>query len=128
MAGTGRIASAIVLALAFATAPIVFDQCAAACELAHLMNASAGAERACHHASPIRHIGERRGACAHDHARALMAVTSAAPVARRTPNLVPFVAPVPDTVDVRVVVNIEHIFVSPPSSPASPQRSLSLRI
>jgi hypothetical protein len=128
MAGIGRVSNAIVLALAFVTAPLAFDQCAASCELAHLMSATAAAEPACHRASSTPHIGERRGACAHDHAAAPAAVTNAAPVALATANLLSFIAPAPAMADVRVVLDIERLVGSPPSSPLSSQPSLSLRI
>ena len=127
MAGIVRVSNAIVLALAFATGPLVFDQCAASCELAHLMSATAAAELACHHASPVPHIGERRGACAHDHAAPPTAITNAAPIGPRTPNMLSFVEPARAT-DGGLAARIEDIDTSPPSSPPSSQRSLSLRI
>src|SRR5476649_753297 len=95
MPRAARAVMAFMLALAFAAAPQVLDQCAASCELARLTNASVAAP-ACHHAgSAAPHVRAPISDCAHDRAPALSAITYPAPSATRPLNSVHFVAPAP---------------------------------
>jgi hypothetical protein len=118
---------AVALALAFATAPLVLDECAASCELSRITT-DAAAAATCHHTgSGAPHMAEQSSTCGHDHAT-VSAVTNAPPIASWTLRSALFVALTPSVVAIQGAVSLERPFASPPSSPPSPRRSLSLRI
>ena len=58
-----RLATSVVLAIVFATVPLVADWCAAMCD-----EANAGATPSCHHTtSPSPRISQKPAPCSHDH-------------------------------------------------------------
>jgi hypothetical protein len=76
-----RVATASVLAISIATAPLVLDHCAASCEADHDAVASTAS---CHHASTATgtiRIGQIPSPCGHDHSGTIVTVTKAAPSA-----------------------------------------------
>lgn len=71
-----RASVAAVLAISFATAPVVLDQCAASCDLAHALEA-AGSTPTCHDAagSATARIAHVPQACGHDHGATVTTLT-----------------------------------------------------
>jgi hypothetical protein len=116
------------LTIAFATAPMVLDQCAASCDVASATDTATPAP-ACHHAtSPTVHIGQAPRGCGHDHRSIVAALTtSAAPIA---PTLASLVAVV--TSQSLAEIAAANRFAAPSASPPRdllPQHlSVSLRI
>jgi hypothetical protein len=122
-------AAVLVLAVALAAAPLMWDQCAAACDAVHADRASASA-LACHHtatadgrmASPSRN-------CGHDHHGTLATLTAAtapasvpiAPVAA----IIALVKPVPAEPS---ACTLHQLSSSPPPIITLAARARSLRI
>jgi hypothetical protein len=121
-------AVALVVALAFAAAPLASDQCAAACESAHAGRTPAAAP-ACHHAAPAgaRIDGPSRN-CGHDHRGSLATLTAAtAPASLPASAAVAVVAAL--ALGDGQSACIQHpLSVSPPPAALPAARSRSLRI
>jgi hypothetical protein len=126
MTWSARAAVAILLALAFATVPVLLDQCAASCE--HARAAASPSEPTCHHASvPAAHVGDQPIRCGHDHQATVTTLRgSAVPTLRGVAPVVAVGAA--QTGDVTVVTNRVTAWASPPRDPLSRQLSTSLRI
>jgi hypothetical protein len=127
MLGPLRTAIGAMLAVAFATAPIILDRCAASCDLAHATEATT-ATLTCHHstATTVR-VGRVPRGCGHDHSSLVTTLTvSAAP---HTPLL----APLGGAMTGRTPGNIASVtrftlsLASPPHVPLSRRLSVSLR-
>jgi hypothetical protein len=117
------------LAVAFAAAPVVLDQCAASCDLSHALAAVASAPT-CHHAagSATVRIGHAPRACGHDHRATITTLTvSSAPV---TWTLTPVVAVVTSQASDQPAAptGFPGPSASPPHDPLARHLSVSLRI
>jgi hypothetical protein len=125
--GSLRTAIGVMLAVAFATAPIILDRCAASCDLAHATEAATSTPT-CHHstATTVR-IGRAPRGCGHDHSGIVTTLTvSAAP---HTPVLTPLVGAMTGRTpgDIAGVTRFALSFASPPHVPLSRRLSVSLR-
>jgi hypothetical protein len=126
MAWSARASVAILLALAFATVPLLLDQCAASCEQARA--AASSSEPTCHHASvPTAQVGHQPTRCGHDHAAAVTMLSDSAVPTLRGETSVVAVIPA-QTADVTAVMRRVTACASPPRDPLSRQLSVSLRI
>jgi hypothetical protein len=126
MAWNARASVAMLLALAFATVPLLLDQCAGSCE--HTRAAASPSEPTCHHTSvPTARVGHQPIRCGHDHQATVTTLSdSAVPTLRAVASVV---AVTPDqTADVMVVLSRVTAYASPPRDPLSRQLSVSLRI
>jgi hypothetical protein len=114
---------AILLALAFATVPLLLDQCAASCEHTH-----AASEPTCHHASvSTTWVSHQPTRCGHDHEATVTTLSdSAVPTLRAVASVVA-VTPA-QTAEVMVVLSRVTASANPPRDPLSRQLSVSLRI
>ena len=124
-----RASVAAVLAIAFATAPMVLDQCAASCDLAHALEA-AGSTPACHDVagSATVRIGHVPQACGHDHGATITTLT--VPPAPLTRAFTPVVAVVTSQAsdEWATATGFPSLFASSPHDPPSRHLSVSLRI
>jgi hypothetical protein len=124
-----RASVAAVLAIAFATTPVVLDQCAASCDLARALEA-AGSMPTCHDAagSTTARIGHARQACGHDHGATVTILT--APPTPVTRALAPVVAAVTSQAsdEWATATSFPGLSASPPHDPLSRHLSVSLRI
>jgi hypothetical protein len=117
---------AILLALAFATVPLLLDQCAASCE--HTGVVASPSEPTCHRASvPTPRIGHQPTRCGHDHEATVTTLSdSAVPTLRAVASVM---AVIPAQIaHVTVVMSRVPASASPPRDPLSRQLSVSLRI
>jgi hypothetical protein len=79
MVSVARIGTAIALILAFATAPLLADRCAALCDSGRQTTAS-NAAPPCHHgASTGFRIGQTPSNCGHDHSRIVLVTATNLP-------------------------------------------------
>src|ERR1700682_6368201 len=126
MVWSARAPVAILLALAFATVPLVLDQCAASCE--HTRAAASPSEPTCHHARvPTVRVGHQPTRCGHDHEATVTTLSdSAVPILRAVASVVA-VTPA-QTANVTVVMSRVVVCASPPRDPLSRPLSASLRI
>jgi hypothetical protein len=125
-ARAARASMAILLALAFATVPLLLDQCAASCE--HTRAAASQSEPTCQHASvSTTRIGDQPARCGHDHEATVSPLNDpAVPTLRAVASVV---AMTPAQIaDVMVVLSRVTASASPPRDPLSRQLSVSLRI
>src|SRR5580700_9319316 len=110
-----RASVAAVLAIAFATAPVVLDQCSASCDLAHALEA-AGSTPTCHDAagSATARIGRAPQACGHDHGTTVTTLT--VPPAPVTRAFTPVVAVVTSQAsdEWATATSFPALFASPP--------------
>ncbi len=126
MTRSARAFAAILLALAFATVPLLRDHCSASCERTRAV--ASPSEPTCHHASvPTARIGHHPTRCGHDHQATVTTLGNAAVPTLRAVASVVAVTPAL-TADVTVVMSGVHVFASPPRDPLSRQLSVSLRI
>jgi hypothetical protein len=117
---------AILLAVAFATVPVLLDQCATSCE--HTRVAASPSEPTCHHASvPTARIGHQPIRCGHDHEATVTTLGDSAVPAPRVVASVVALTPA-RTADVTIVISHVSASASPPRDPLSRQLSDSLRI
>jgi hypothetical protein len=126
MAWKARASVAMLLALAFATAPVLLDQCTVSCE--HVRAAASPSEPTCHHTSvPAARVGHQPIRCGHDHQATVTTLSdSAVPVLRAVASVVAVTTD--QTANVMVVLSRVTPFASPPRDPVSRQLSVSLRI
>jgi hypothetical protein len=126
MVSNARASVAILLAVAFATVPLLLDQCGASCE--HTREAASPSEPTCHHAGiPTARIGHQPIRCGHDHEATVTTLSDSAVPTPRAAASVVTVTPA-QTVDVMVVLSRVTASASPPRDPLSHRLSVSLRI
>src|SRR5712691_7190263 len=128
MSWTTRASMACVLAVAFATAPLVIDQCAASCDLARAANASTSAPTCHHTSSATAHIGHPPKGCGHDHSGVGSTLTVAAPTVLRALSSTLAVVATPASVNLEALGRADSVFASPPLIPTLHRLSVSLRI
>ena len=116
-------AAALLLSVAFASAPSVADYCAASCETTHIADASASSAHAGHHhhsstASSIAlySIDQAPQPCGHDH-NGIAAITAASDASRTRPLTAASAAVLPATAPAASLwtsVSDFHSSTSPP--------------
>jgi hypothetical protein len=126
MVWSARASVAILLAVAFATVPLLLDHCAASCE--HTGVAASPSEPTCHHDSvSTTRVGHQPTRCGHNHEATVTTLgDSAVPTLRAVASVVA-VTPA-QTADQTVVMSRVTSSASPPRDPLSRQLSVSLRI
>ena len=128
MSWTTRASTALILALAVATLPVVLDQCAASCEV-HQPSATNGSQTTCHHAGALTpRMTQSPMPCGHDHHGTTVTIASNSVTPERGSMSMVAVVASPQ----RFELTITYQLVLPDSSPGSPlaahDRSFSLRI
>ena len=125
MAWSARVSVAILLALAFATVPLLLDQCAGFCDHPRAAPLS---EPACHHTSvPAARVGHQATRCGHDHEATVTTLSdSAVPTHRAVASVVAVISA--QVADATVVVSRVTASAGPPRDPLSRRLSRSLRL
>ena len=119
---------AVVLALAFAGAPLVLDHCATTCEAAHAGSAT-DTTPTCHHATtPTARIAAIPTPCGHDHSSTVTTITADAGQVVQPQKSVMAVTASSVAMNLGPTSGFEDAAASPPTRPSAHQLAVPLRI